>query len=43
MIQAFLSAEIATSEYDCTGASRKADALAPGYRAECDRRGPSES
>lgn len=38
MIQVFLSAEIATYEYDCTGSSRKADVLARGYRAECDRR-----
>jgi len=40
MIQIFLSAEIATYEYDCTGSSRKSDVLAPEYRAECDRRGP---
>ncbi len=39
MIEVFLSAEVAIYEYDCTGASRKADALMPGYRAECDKRG----
>jgi hypothetical protein len=40
MIEIFLSAEVAAYEYDCTGASRKADALAESYRAECDQRGP---
>jgi len=40
MIQAFLAAEIAIYEYDCTGASRKADLLLPAYRDECDLRGP---
>jgi hypothetical protein len=40
MIEVFLSAEIAVYEYDCTGASRKAEALSATYRAECDQRGP---
>jgi len=40
MIQVFLSAEIAVYEYDCTGASRKAQVLVPEYRAQCDERGP---
>jgi hypothetical protein len=40
MIQIFLSAEIAVYEYDCTGTSRKAEALSAAYRAECDQRGP---
>ena len=38
MIQAFVSAEIATYEYDCTGSSRKADLLTDGYKEECDAR-----
>jgi hypothetical protein len=40
MIQIFLSAEIATYEYDCTGSSRKAHVLAASYRDACDQRGP---
>lgn len=40
MIQIFLAAEIAVYEYDCTGSSRKADALSSSYREECDQRGP---
>lgn len=40
LIQIFLGAEIAVYEYDCTGASRKADALTASYRKECDQRDP---
>ena len=40
MIQIFLAAEIAIYEYDCTGSSRKAEALSSSYREECDQRGP---
>ena len=40
LIEVFLSAEIAIYEYDCTGSSRKSDALTDTYRAECDQRGP---
>lgn len=40
MIQIFLAAEIAVYEYDCTGSSRKAEALSSSYRQECDDRGP---
>lgn len=40
MIEIFLAAEIAVYEYDCTGSSRKAEALTDTYRAECDQRGP---
>jgi hypothetical protein len=38
MIEIFVAAEIATYEYDCTGASRKAELLTDAYRAECDAR-----
>ena len=38
MIQVFVSAEIATYEYDCTGQSRKAGLLAEEYKAQCDSR-----
>lgn len=40
LIEIFLSAEIATYEYDCTGSSRKSEALTATYRAECDQRDP---
>ena len=40
LIEVFLSAEIAVYEYDCTGRSRKSEALTDRYRAECDQRGP---
>lgn len=43
LIEVFLSAEIAVYEYDCTGSSRKSEALTDTYRAECDRRGPLPS
>jgi hypothetical protein len=38
MLQVFVTAEIATYEYDCTGTSRKADLLTDAYREECDGR-----
>lgn len=38
MMQVFVSAEIAVYEYDCTGASRKPEALTDEYKAECDAR-----
>lgn len=38
MIQVFVSAEIAVYEYDCTGQTRKPDALTSSYREECDAR-----
>jgi hypothetical protein len=38
LMQVFVSAEIAVYEYDCTGSSRKAEALTAEYRAECDAR-----
>jgi len=38
MLQIFLSGEIATYEYDCTGSSRKADLLTSEYKEECDGR-----
>jgi hypothetical protein len=38
MLQVFVSAEIATYEYDCTGTSRKAELLTDAYRTECDAR-----
>ena len=40
MIQVFLAGEIAVYEYDCTGASRRADLLTAEYKAECDARPP---
>ena len=40
MIEIFLGAEIAVYEYDCTGSSRKVEALSSSYREECDQRGP---
>lgn len=40
MIQIFVSAEIATYEYDCTGRSRKADLLTDGFKAEAHARLP---
>jgi hypothetical protein len=40
MIRAFLAAEIAVYEYDCTGSGRKAEVLTASYRHECDRRDP---
>jgi hypothetical protein len=43
MIQIFLSAEIATYEYDCTGSSRKAHVLTASYRDACDKRAPRPS
>jgi hypothetical protein len=42
-LQVFLSAEIATYEYDCTGTSRKADVLTELYKSQCDaRRSPEK-
>jgi hypothetical protein len=38
LLQVFVAAEIATYEYDCTGASRKAELLTEAYREECDAR-----
>ena len=38
MIQVFVGAEIAVYEYDCTGRTRKPDALTSQYKAECDAR-----
>ena len=38
MIQIFVSVEIATYEYDCTGESRKAHLLTEQYKADCDGR-----
>jgi len=38
MIQIFVAAEIAVYEYDCTGRTRKLEALTDSYRAECDAR-----
>ena len=38
MIQAFVAAEIAVYEYDCTGDTRKPEMLTSSYRAECDAR-----
>lgn len=43
MIQIFLAAEIAVDEYDCRGASRKADVLSTDYRAQCDQGSPKSS
>lgn len=40
MIQIFVSAEIATYEYDCTGRSRKADLLTDAFKAEAHARLP---
>jgi hypothetical protein len=40
MMQVFVSGEIASYEYDCTGASRKSDLLTDDYKAECDARRP---
>lgn len=45
MLQIFGAAEVAVYEYDCTGRSRRADALTDDYKAECDARlsdGPSQ-
>jgi hypothetical protein len=43
LLQIFVSGEIATYEYDCTGQSRKQHLLTDTYRAECDaRREPKE-
>jgi hypothetical protein len=39
VMQTFLAAEVAIYEYDCTGESRKVDALTPEYREQCHRRG----
>ena len=36
MMQIYVTAEIATYEYDCTGRSRKADLLTEEFPAECD-------
>jgi len=38
MIQVFVAAEIAVYEYDCTGETRKPEALTDSYKAECDGR-----
>jgi hypothetical protein len=38
MMQVFVSTEIATYEYDCTGSGRKANVLTHTYKAECDAR-----
>jgi hypothetical protein len=38
IIQMFVQAEIAVYEYDCTGRTRKPDALMSSYKAECDAR-----
>lgn len=38
LIEIFVAGEIATYEYDCTGTSRKADALSDTYKAECAAR-----
>jgi hypothetical protein len=38
MMQLFVAGEIAAFEYDCTGASRKAEALTAEYKAECNAR-----
>lgn len=43
LLQVFVSAEIATYEYDCTGASRKAELLTEVYRSECDARRTAKS
>jgi len=43
MIQVFVGAEVAVYEYDCTGRTRKPEALTSTYKAECDgreRKGP---
>lgn len=40
MIQIFVSAEIASYEYDCTGRSRKADLLTDDFKAEARARLP---
>src|SRR5690606_12429343 len=41
LIQVFVSAEVATYEYDCTGISREVTLLTHEYRSECDRRRPA--
>ena len=38
LLEIFVGAEIAAYEYDCTGRSRKSDALTETYKAECDAR-----
>ena len=38
IIQVFVAAEVAVYEYDCTGATRRPDALTDSYKAECDAR-----
>lgn len=38
MLHVFVAAEIATYEYDATGASRKQEVLTGSYRDECDAR-----
>lgn len=38
ILQIFVSAEIATYEYDATGSSRKAHLLTDHYKAQCDSR-----
>lgn len=39
-LELFVAAEVAIYEYDCTGSTRKLQALTDSYRAECDARGP---
>lgn len=43
VIQAFVSGEIATYEYDCTGGSPKAHLLTDSFKAQADERRPKRS
>jgi hypothetical protein len=40
MLDVLVESMVVTLEYDCLGASRKADMLTKAFRTECDARRP---